>query len=70
MSKVSFSRIVDLNDTLLNALGDAPDVPRVLVGSMRDLGEQRQVSTEVSMFDDVRLVDARAAAAIESELMS
>mmetsp|Transcript_20504 Transcript_20504/g.30823 ORF Transcript_20504/g.30823 Transcript_20504/m.30823 type:complete len:192 (-) Transcript_20504:282-857(-) len=45
-SKHSFERIVDLNDTLLNTLGDAPDVPRVLVGSMKDLqGEQRQVTS-------------------------
>jgi len=30
----------------LNTLGDAPDVPRVLVGSMKDLqGEQRQVTS-------------------------
>lgn len=47
VSRQSFERIVDLNDTLLNTLGDAPDVPRVLVGSMKDLqDEQRQVTTE------------------------
>jgi len=46
VSKHSFERIVELNDTLLNTLGDAPDVPRVLVGSMRDLQEQRQVTTQ------------------------
>lgn len=30
----------------MNALGDAPDVPRILVGSMKDLGDagDRQVS--------------------------
>jgi GTPase SAR1 family protein len=35
-----------INDSLLNTLGDAPDVPRVLVGSMKDLAHQRQVSRE------------------------
>lgn len=45
-SRQSFERIVDLNDTLLNTLGDAPDVPRVLVGSMKDLQESRAVSKE------------------------
>jgi Ras homolog enriched in brain len=37
-----------VNDSLLNALGDAPDVPRVLVGSMKDLSDQRQVTQQVS----------------------
>jgi len=48
VSRQSFERIVDLNDTLLNTLGDAPDVPRVLVGSMKDLQDEqrRQVTTE------------------------
>jgi Ras family protein len=48
VSRQSFDRIVDVNDALLNALGDAPDVPRILVGSMRDLAEQRQVTSQVS----------------------
>ena len=44
-SKQSFDMITLVNDALLNTLGDAPDVPRVLVGSMKDLsGEQRQVA--------------------------
>mmetsp|Transcript_12663 Transcript_12663/g.15980 ORF Transcript_12663/g.15980 Transcript_12663/m.15980 type:complete len:191 (+) Transcript_12663:308-880(+) len=42
-SKQSFDSISQINDSLLNALGDAQDVPRVLVGSMRDLSDQRQV---------------------------
>ena len=42
-SKQSFERVPNINEALLNALGDAPDVPRVLVGSMKDLGELRQV---------------------------
>jgi len=45
-SRQSFDRIVQINDSLLNALGDALDVPRVLVGSMRDLTSQRQVSIQ------------------------
>lgn len=28
----------------MNTLGDAPDVPRVLVGSMKDLEDQRQIA--------------------------
>ena len=35
-----------INDALLNALGDAPDVPRVLVGSMKDLSEVREVTSQ------------------------
>eukprot|EP00578_Thalassiosira_sp_NH16_P005557 CAMPEP_0181136678 /NCGR_PEP_ID=MMETSP1071-20121207/33301_1 /TAXON_ID=35127 /ORGANISM="Thalassiosira sp., Strain NH16" /LENGTH=91 /DNA_ID=CAMNT_0023223383 /DNA_START=707 /DNA_END=982 /DNA_ORIENTATION=- len=35
-----------INDALLNALGDAPDVPRVLVGSMKDLAEERDVTLQ------------------------
>jgi Ras family protein len=31
---------------LLNALGDAPDVPRVLVGSQKDLADEREVTTQ------------------------
>ena len=34
-----------VNEALLNTLGDAPDVPRVLVGSMKDLQSARQVAT-------------------------
>mmetsp|Transcript_26593 Transcript_26593/g.61218 ORF Transcript_26593/g.61218 Transcript_26593/m.61218 type:complete len:140 (-) Transcript_26593:810-1229(-) len=46
-SRQSFERIRYINDSLLNALGDAPDVPRVLVGCMNDLSMQRQVSFQV-----------------------
>lgn len=45
-SRQSFDRIGQINESLLNTLGDAQDVPRVLVGSMRDLAEQRQVSSQ------------------------
>lgn len=48
VSRQSFDRISQINESLLNALGDAQDVPRVLVGSMRDLAEQRQVGYQVS----------------------
>ena len=43
-SRSSFENVIKINEALLNALGDAPDVPRVLVGSMKDLGEEREVS--------------------------
>ena len=44
-SRQSFDMIDQVNDALLNTLGDAPDVPRVLVGSMKDLeGDSRQVT--------------------------
>ena len=45
-SRQSFEMIDQVNDALLNTLGDAPDVPRVLVGSMKDLGDSRQVSLQ------------------------
>ncbi|GMI31029.1 hypothetical protein TrCOL_g6239 [Triparma columacea] len=41
----SFQKIEQINTTLLNMLGDAPDVPRILVGSMTDLDGQRAVET-------------------------
>ena len=47
-SRQSFEMINQVNDVLLNTLGDAPDVPRVLVGSMKDLVDQRQVNHAVS----------------------
>lgn len=43
VSRASFVQISQVNELLLNTLGDAPDVPRVLVGSMNDLADQRQV---------------------------
>jgi Ras family protein len=43
-SRQSFDMIDQVNDALLNTLGDAPDVPRVLVGSMKDLSDSRQVT--------------------------
>jgi Ras homolog enriched in brain len=44
-SRQSFDQINQVNDALLNTLGDVPDVPRVLVGSMKDLEpSKRQVS--------------------------
>mmetsp|Transcript_18381 Transcript_18381/g.21975 ORF Transcript_18381/g.21975 Transcript_18381/m.21975 type:complete len:192 (+) Transcript_18381:47-622(+) len=40
----SYERIIQINESLLNALGVAIDIPRVLVGSMSDLSAQREVS--------------------------
>ena len=48
-SRQSFDRISQINDSLENALGDVIDIPRVLVGSMCDLAESRQVSEKVSV---------------------
>jgi Ras family protein len=42
-SRSSFESVIKINEALLNALGDAPDVPRVLVGSMKDLSDEREV---------------------------
>jgi len=43
-SRQSFERVKQINESLLNSLGDAIEIPRVLVGSMCDLNDQRQVS--------------------------
>lgn len=47
-SRQSLDTVSQVNDVLLNTLGDAPEdqVPRVLVGSMKDLESMRQVSHE------------------------
>ena len=50
-SRQSFDRITQINESLLNALGDVIEIPRVLVGSMCDLAESRQVSMKVSILD-------------------
>jgi GTPase SAR1 family protein len=47
VSRQSFEMVNQINDLLLNTLGDAPDVPRVLVGCMKDLTGQRQVNQAV-----------------------
>ena len=39
----SFEQIIQVNKSLISTLGDSPDVPRVLVGTHRDLHETRQV---------------------------
>ncbi|VEU40445.1 unnamed protein product [Pseudo-nitzschia multistriata] len=44
-SRQSFEMIEQVNGALLNSLGDLPDVPRVLVGTKKDLKDSRQVST-------------------------
>ena len=43
-SRNSFDSISQINASLLSALGDAIEIPRVLVGSMLDSSEKRQVS--------------------------
>lgn len=43
-SRQSFEMIDQVNGGLLNSLGDLPDVPRVLVGTKKDMKESRQVS--------------------------
>ena len=53
VSRQSFEMIQQVNDALLNTLGDAPDVPRVLVGSMKDLAHQRQVSMQVRLIRSI-----------------
>jgi Ras family protein len=58
-SRKSFEIIDQVNDSLLNTLGDAPDVPRVLVGSMKDLAHQRQVSQQVSSFSSSKPASLR-----------
>jgi len=55
-SRETFERIEPINEALVNALGDAQDVPRVLVGSMKDLAHQRQVSMQVGVGVRVRIV--------------
>ena len=50
----SFEQIVQVNKSLISTLGDAPDVPRVLVGTHRDLHESRQVKYS----DAQRLADS------------
>jgi hypothetical protein len=47
VSRQSFERISQINEALLHALGDAQDIPRVLVGTMRDMTDQRHVSRQV-----------------------
>ena len=43
-SRSSLDNVIKINDALLDALGDASDVPRVLVGSMKDLVDEREVT--------------------------
>jgi len=45
-SSLSFQKLRFVHGTLLNMLGDPPDLPMVLVGSKCDLRDQRQVSYE------------------------
>ena len=51
---ISFEQIIQVNKSLISTLGDSPDVPRVLVGTHRDLQESRQVKYS----DAQRLADS------------
>ena len=53
-SRQSFQKINQINDSLLNMLGDAPDVPRILVGSFLDLADKER---EVSFREGVELAE-------------
>ena len=55
ISRQSFDRIKQINESLLSALGDAVDIPRVLVGSICDLNDQRQVPYRVSV--EIQFID-------------
>mmetsp|Transcript_15468 Transcript_15468/g.23025 ORF Transcript_15468/g.23025 Transcript_15468/m.23025 type:complete len:198 (+) Transcript_15468:78-671(+) len=46
ISKHSFKTIININEDLMHELAVLPDVPKVLVGTMNDLTDQRQVSPE------------------------
>lgn len=48
-SRSSLDNVIKINDALLDALGDASDVPRVLVGSMKDLVDEREVTYQQAM---------------------
>eukprot|EP00529_Nitzschia_sp_RCC80_P028123 CAMPEP_0113522064 /NCGR_PEP_ID=MMETSP0014_2-20120614/44990_1 /TAXON_ID=2857 /ORGANISM="Nitzschia sp." /LENGTH=261 /DNA_ID=CAMNT_0000420097 /DNA_START=146 /DNA_END=931 /DNA_ORIENTATION=+ /assembly_acc=CAM_ASM_000159 len=54
-SRQSYEMIGQVNDALLSSLGDLPDVPRVLVGTMKDLPESKR---QVSTVDGQRLADS------------
>ena len=48
-SRQSFDRIKQINESLLSALGNVTDVPRVLVGCMKDLAvmdNKRKIGTQ------------------------
>uniref|UniRef100_A0A7S3L3I0 Uncharacterized protein n=1 Tax=Amphora coffeiformis TaxID=265554 RepID=A0A7S3L3I0_9STRA len=54
VNRHSFEQIIQVNKILISTLGDSPDVPRVLVGTHRDLNESRQVKYN----DAQRLADS------------
>mmetsp|Transcript_40495 Transcript_40495/g.41320 ORF Transcript_40495/g.41320 Transcript_40495/m.41320 type:complete len:200 (-) Transcript_40495:87-686(-) len=45
-SKPSFERLRNINNVLFNMLGDPPIIPRIMVGTMFDLKDQRVVTKE------------------------
>lgn len=62
----SFQQIQQINEVLSDMLGNSPDIPRVLVGSMADLEGQRQVSSS----DGARLADKWGVPYIESSALN
>eukprot|EP00968_Pinguiococcus_pyrenoidosus_P025815 scaffold7028_cov243-Pinguiococcus_pyrenoidosus.AAC.24 len=48
-NRQSFAQVQHINDVLTEMLGYAPNIPRVLVGSMADLEDQRQVEQAEAM---------------------
>lgn len=61
-NRQSFEMIQQVNDVLLNCLGDLPDVPRVLVATMKDKPEKDR---QVSVADAQKLADLWKAPYIE-----
>ena len=55
VSRQSFEMIHHVNDLLFNTLGYAPDIPRVLVGCMKDVAVQRQVNEIVRINETLKL---------------
>lgn len=43
-SRSSFDKIRTINEVVMNTLGDPPELPRILVGTMADLSDARWVS--------------------------
>lgn len=59
-SKSSFDHIVHVNEGLISTLGDLPNVPRVLVGNMKDLQDHKGnvAIRQVSHVDANRLAES------------
>jgi Ras family protein len=57
VNRHSFDQIIQINKSLLNALGDAPEVPRVLVGTQKDCSSSAATPRQVKQMDAQRLAD-------------